>query len=381
MHGPPPTIPGLLADGGLAGDFRHEVAELLQRKHTGFPGAQPVSFERAHLQTLCQEDYFLCEKTDGIRCLLYCTVGDDQEEIHYLIDRKNNYYYQDPFHLPHQADPTLMKFHKETLLDGELVTDRYKDGTEVKRFLIFDCIILDGELLSKKPFDKRIGRVQAYVIKPLNQYLRNNPEAKKSRPYEMVLKDMDKPYALDEMFSKKLPNLPHGNDGLVFTCKNGPYQFGTDDQILKWKPANENSVDFKLQLGAFPMWDPGDGAGPVEDYDAVPELNLCIHHSNGDYRKFADLFVTDDEWEAMKGMNQQLDGRIIECYVADSGHWRFKKEPDGTPRFRDDKNDANHVSVMRKVIKSIEDGVTEQDLREHSLMIREGWKKRHPEET
>lgn len=37
--------------------------------------------------------YFLCEKTDGIRCLLYITTGDSGEEIVYLIDRKNDYYY------------------------------------------------------------------------------------------------------------------------------------------------------------------------------------------------------------------------------------------------------------------------------------------------
>jgi mRNA guanylyltransferase len=37
--------------------------------------------------------YFLCEKTDGIRLLLYITVGDAGEEIVYLIDRKNDYYF------------------------------------------------------------------------------------------------------------------------------------------------------------------------------------------------------------------------------------------------------------------------------------------------
>ena len=37
--------------------------------------------------------YFLCEKTDGIRLLLYITTGDAGEEIVYLIDRKNDYYY------------------------------------------------------------------------------------------------------------------------------------------------------------------------------------------------------------------------------------------------------------------------------------------------
>ena len=34
----------------------------------------------------------LCEKTDGLRCLLLCDE-DQGKEVHYLIDRKNNYYY------------------------------------------------------------------------------------------------------------------------------------------------------------------------------------------------------------------------------------------------------------------------------------------------
>jgi mRNA guanylyltransferase len=200
-------------------------------------------------------------------------------------------------------------------------------------------------------------------------------------PFEIVMKVMDKPYALDEMFQIKLPSLPHGNDGLVFTAKGAMYRFGTDEMILKWKPANENSVDFKLQVGQFPMYDPGDGQGLTEDWDAKPTINLLIFHGQGDYRKFTELHFTDEDWEKMKSMNQLLDGRIIECYVGDDGYWWPKKEPDGTPRFRDDKPEANHVSTMEKVIKSILDGVSEKDLRDASQRIKDAWKRRHPEES
>ena len=44
--------PGIKADGDLLRGMRKEVTELLNRQHNGFPGAQPVSFSRQHLEEL-----------------------------------------------------------------------------------------------------------------------------------------------------------------------------------------------------------------------------------------------------------------------------------------------------------------------------------------
>jgi hypothetical protein len=40
--------------------------------------------------------------------------------------------------------------------------------------------------------------------------------------------------------------LEHENDGLIFTVDECPYYPGTCFEILKWKPQEKNSVDFKL---------------------------------------------------------------------------------------------------------------------------------------
>jgi mRNA guanylyltransferase len=330
--------------------------------------------------TNLENSYFLCEKTDGIRCLLYCTQDEEQNEIHYLIDRKNDYYYVQRLHLPHHDDSTFQRFHIDTILDGELVLDTQKDGNTKLRYLVFDCIVLDGKLLTQKPFDKRIGHFQEFVQKPLTKLYRRFPEDCSMFPFEIMMKMMEKPYALDEMFTHKLPNLEHGNDGLIFTAKASLYTSGTDEMILKWKPANENSVDFKLMLGDFPIYDPEDGGPPAEDWTAKPTFHLLIYHGKDDYRHYADLFLNEEEWNAMKSLNQQLDGRIIECYIDDDGRWRFKREADGSPRFRDDKPEANHVSTLFKVMESIEDGVSEQDLCGAAAAIKQAWKVRHPEE-
>jgi len=337
--------------------------------------------------------------------LLFCAKGDDEEEIHFLIDRKNDYYFvtgkyksddrkdsnhpwrgaTSGIHLPHHGDREFKKFHENTLFDGELVLDHERDGV-VLRYLVFDCMVLDGEDLTQKPFDKRIGRFQEFVYKPLKTALRRYPEEIQYFPFEILFKQMDKPYALHDMFLQKLPNLPHGNDGLIFTCKETPYVMGTDEHILKWKPAHENSIDFRLKLGSFPtMIEDGD---EMEDFDGKPNFELEVFYGNTSYGDFATLYIDDADWAAMKHASirdrKPLDGRIIECWLEQPAYgesrWRFKRENDGTPRFRDDKHDANHISTVEKVIQSIEDAVSQEDLIAHEYDIMKAWKRRHPEE-
>jgi mRNA guanylyltransferase len=48
--------PGVKAPPGVSSDFRVEVKELLKRRSPGFPGAQPVSFARRHLEELMKQE-------------------------------------------------------------------------------------------------------------------------------------------------------------------------------------------------------------------------------------------------------------------------------------------------------------------------------------
>jgi mRNA guanylyltransferase len=48
--------PGVKAGPQLAQTLRREVATLLNRSNLGFPGAQPVSFARKHLEELRQQE-------------------------------------------------------------------------------------------------------------------------------------------------------------------------------------------------------------------------------------------------------------------------------------------------------------------------------------
>ncbi|KAF2836721.1 mRNA-capping enzyme subunit alpha [Patellaria atrata CBS 101060] len=376
-----PQIPGVRIPSRLEQTIRQEVASLLGRTSTNFPGAQPVSFARHHLKEIAKKDYYLCEKTDGIRCLLYCTQDENGAEVHYFINRKNEYYQVRGIHFPHEGDPNFQRFHIATILDGELVNDRYPDGSVQLRFYVFDCLVIDGKSLTSRILDIRLGYFHANIWVPYRKMYEVFPQEKEFRMMELVLKDLGKPYGITEAFNK-IKDLKHGNDGLVFTCKSTPYIFGTDENILKWKPPQENTVDFVLKVGPFPLFysETSDPPGMIPDYDDIPLLELCVNYGNRDLRNYTELYVTWQEWEVMKSLNEILDDRIIECYRDMEGRWRYKAEEDRRPRFRDDKSDANHISTVIKVIESINDGVSTEDLLAAEFDIKKGWKLRHPEE-
>jgi mRNA guanylyltransferase len=375
---PPPPMPGRPLSHDEASYLKEHVAETLNRDNLRFPGAQPVSFAREHVAELQRKEYFMCEKTDGLRCLLFMwwrESAQGPEPVTFLIDRKNNYYELDPpLRIPYYQNPGAQEqFLFGTILDGELVHDQYpNEKTPRLNFYVFDCLAVDGTNVTEKTLDKRLGRFQEWVLKPYHAKLKatTNPDL---RPFALKEKKTYPAYSIRQMLDNVLPNLKHGNDGLIFTCKTTRYQFGTDKNILKWKPPHENTIDFKLRLGEFPLIDPQDGEdGLIHDYDAIPApLQLLVLHNDNNYKYFAELAVTPAEWEIMKGLNERLDGRIIECFRSVAGQWKYKAEGDGTPRWRDDKKDANHISTVNSVLASIEDPVTEEMLLGNEEKVRE----------
>lgn len=87
----------------------------------------------------------------------------------------------------------------------------------------------------------------------------------------------------------------------------------------------------------------------------------------------------------MKRSGVQWDDRIVEC-VWDPQGGPVVEGQDGPQdevkrapawrihRIRDDKKDANHHSIVQKILHSIEDGVEEQQVVEAASRIRAAWK-------
>ncbi|KAI4246015.1 MAG: hypothetical protein L6R40_002231 [Gallowayella cf. fulva] len=373
MVGSVPQIPGIPLVGDQLRACRREVAETLERSSIGFPGAQPVSFAARHKFELQKQDYYVCEKSDGIRCLMYHTRDEHYQEAVYLIDRKNDYYRVPDLHFPLPGKDESLH-HVNTLVDGELVNDTLPNKTVQLTYLVFDCLCLDGNRLMHRTLDKRLAYFRENVLVPYQALYKKYPDEIQYLPFIVDIKQMELGYGIEKMFRNILPRLRHGNDGLIFTCRNTPYQFGTDPHILKWKPPEENSIDFLLQL-EFPTIEPdaedlSDGyTSPFPDYSAKPQFKLMVFQGDGEYLQWGTMFVEDTEWEDLKSLEEPLNDRITECFLDNLGRWRYL-------RFRDDKTEANHISTVQSVMESIQDRVTQEDLLGAAKRIRDEWKKR-----
>lgn len=404
---PPPVIPGDKAATQDLFQLQTQVAGLLGRDSIRFPGAQPVSFSSKHLQELQEQDYYVCEKSDGIRCLMYLTSNTAEQEMVFLIDRKNDYYLVPELHFPLVEE--MAKFHTDTIIDGELVNDLQKDGTVKMKYLVFDCLVLDRIPLLDRILDKRLGYFREKVFKPFVQCFEEYPEDRARLPFYVEFKHMERAYGLQMLFETILPNLAHGNDGLIFTCRNTPYCPGTDPHIIKWKPPNENSIDFRLFL-EFPPLGPEDeeddeyneeedyneehptpststptskskpppkqtqapapaGTGTALNYTAPPTFHLAIGTSTPTDALFSTMHVPPADLLTIQSLQRPMDEAIVECYRDAEGRWRFM-------RVRDDKTEPNHVSTVEKVLESISDRVRKEDLVGIGKKVRDRWKER-----
>ncbi|KAI8905714.1 mRNA capping enzyme, catalytic domain-containing protein [Powellomyces hirtus] len=348
-----PEIPGHQVHGSKLHGLRTTVSRLLGSKSTGFAGAQPISFSAQHLEELKNENYFVSEKADGIRCLMFTTTDSQGRGETYLIDRHNDYYQLD-FGLPMERS---RQFHYDTLMDGELVLDIYDDGRKLLWFLLFDCMAVDGKCLVDRPYHKRLGHLREFILKPYRELLRADLNYAQRQPFRMDLKKLQLAYHLQAVFDE-IPTLKHKSDGIIFTSKDARYGLGTCDKMLKWKPADENTVDFKVKV--------------IGDYNK-PIFVLQLWQGNDTYTDHGILKLSPDE--ATSWLQDPPDGRIIECrYDPEwATEWRFA-------RFRDDKAHANHINTYEKIMISIRDGVSKDELLNTAPDIRSRYKEREARE-
>ncbi|KAF8508398.1 mRNA capping enzyme [Gautieria morchelliformis] len=374
-----PDIPGDLIEGfEHVGFLKEQVARLCGLDRYRFPGSQPISFGRKDLIRLEHEDYWVCEKSDGVRVLVFVRQEDNTSAV-YLIDRHDQYRMVSGYYFPFNEDPRRPL--GDTILDGELVLDMNpKTQQETLRLLIFDCLVINEQNVMSKPLSSRYGRLHQWFYDPYERVLRDVPQLRANRPFDIKIKQMQLSYHVEKVIKEDIPRLQHGNDGLIYTCAESGYVVGTDERILKWKPASENSIDFRLELGFPPLV-----TNPTEpDFCAKPQFILKSwmgkergggRDAKGKQREAYEYFdvmtVDDEEWARMKASGEQIDDRIVEVC------WDLQREGWKMMRFRDDKPEGNHRSTVDKIVQTILDGVERDELISRSASIKAAWKVRH----
>lgn len=135
---------------------------------------------------------------------------------------------------------------------------------------------------------------------------------------------------MDGDFSKQLL---HEIDGLIFQPFDDVYEFGQCKAILKWKPPELNSVDFRLVIER----ETGEGL-----------LNQLVGKLmvGGLGVPFSTIKVTKQL--------KQYHNKIIEC-TFENNTWKFMRE-------RTDKSFPNKFATANAVMKSIKNPVTKQYL-------------------
>lgn len=253
---------------------KKSVLELIA-KQTGaafgsFPGPQPVILEHSNfapdetdVPNIRRDDYFVTDKADGLRCLLVI-AGNGAV---FLVDTNLNVYGTDVRIAPKQ----IASEWAGTILDGEWVR-RDANSSPVSRYYAFDILNgAGGEDVSSRPFllrgadgimggNSRLAALSAAVgilsgagIKTVSNIPTQHSLTIHMKSFHTPLTVGD-PLAIFREASTILDRLkkdaPYHTDGLIFTPNAAPLpkNTGTWRAQFKWKPAEENTIDFLVTL-------------------------------------------------------------------------------------------------------------------------------------
>ncbi|XP_063938887.1 uncharacterized protein LOC108205048 isoform X2 [Daucus carota subsp. sativus] len=298
-----------------------------------FPGSHPVSLSRDNLQLLRQRYYYATWKADGTRYLMLITWDGC-----YLIDR--NFFFrkvQLRFPCKNVNEGIDGTTHHYTLLDGEMVIDTEPSTRkQERRYLIYDLMAINNVSLVERPFHERWMILENEVIKPRNHernmlYKSRNPYYRYDlEPFRVRRKDFYLLSAVTKLLREFIPKLSHEADGLIFQGWDDPYVPRTHEGLLKWKFPEMNSVDFLFE---------------VEN-----SRRLLFLNERGKKKLMnGHRVVFKDESEIYS-----FSGKIIECsWNPEDRVWIFM-------RIRVDKSTPNEFNTFKKVMRSINDNITEE---------------------
>uniref|UniRef100_A0AAX7TA05 mRNA-capping enzyme n=1 Tax=Astatotilapia calliptera TaxID=8154 RepID=A0AAX7TA05_ASTCA len=262
----------------------------------------------------------------------YMMLINGKNEV-YMIDRDNAVFHISNLEFPFRKEPRVHL--SNTLLDGEMIIDKV-NGHPVPRYLIYDIIKFNGQPVGQCDFNIRLLCIEKEIISPRNEKMKTGQIDKTKEPYSVRQKPFYDIHASRKLLEGSFTSqVSHEVDGLIFQpC--GRYKPGRCDDILKWKPPNLNSVDFRLKITKVG----GEGL--------LPQTFGFLYVGNYD-RPFAQMKATKEL--------KQYDNKIIECTFTNNS-WVFMRQ-------RVDKSFPNSYDTAMAVCQSIREPVTKEILLEY----------------
>jgi len=162
---------------------------------------------------------------------------------------------------------------------------------------------------------RRLLCIQKELIEPRDAAAQQGRLDKSSEPFGIRAKTFWDVADTKMVLEKFIPQLTHENDGLIFSPNADPYLPGQCNELLKWKPADLNTVDFRLSIT--------DKHGQGQLPEKIGQLFV------GGYKEPFSAIDLKRNKEA-----RQHNGRIVECYWDIKTGWNFL-------RVREDKSFPN----------------------------------------
>ncbi|OQR82566.1 hypothetical protein ACHHYP_15857 [Achlya hypogyna] len=323
-----------------------------------FPGTMPVGFARANIPLVRARDkeYFVSEKTDGVRYFL--VVGSRVV----LVDRSNL-----AFTAP-GLDALVMMLPAGTVLDGEYVLHH-----KLKKFvfMVFD-IVAEGALPSashvRKSFKERLMCIQNLLSEsgPYDHKMREDPGQnvitllrKRWQPVRHIREVFKQIQTMKEKKTGELVRIYddgkrcHKTDGVVFCPGLTPYVPFSHQEYFKWKWSDLITIDFLAHLS--------DG-----------HVHLSCTGPGGKFVELDNIVVVDPrDLARIQGMLQTAPNQsaIVEfAFNADVGLWQFKM-------VRPDKDTPNYIRTVLSSLINMAEAISEEEL-QCRILVGDDWNER-----
>lgn len=341
-------------------NIKQRVAELRRDGRLDYIGAMPINLTRRNFASVRKNNYFLTEKSDGLRYLLFVVNGAEEKSrdpphpIAVLMDRSGELI------LMQGAGVIGRALGVGTVLDGEMV---FNLSWQLNVFLVFDVLALDVDSKVSLPFRHRIDLVKTDVMPRCKDYINQhwNTRNNAGSPTILVRKDFLPKQDMQLLLAKVVEEdgcrvfhdvesggrRHHRSDGIILQPADLPYTFGTDTNLLKWKWPELISVDLAVN---------GDGEHPRL-------LTTGPDNTYIDCAKYTEGALTIGKFDSMRlrgdlaALSKVKRGLCIAEFVYDTavGLWTYF-------HIREDKDKPNHISTVLSVLMEQAEAVSVEEL-------------------